>query len=120
MLSQLLDVGSCVTQHRGGSRPALPAGLRDPGPHTIREPDALCPTGSAADLCKMAMIRIFAAVATSPTLTARSVREQPACPGPGPAPAPASPRAAAGGLLFWGCLCAHTSRKRSHPSHFPP
>uniref|UniRef100_A0A287AU31 DNA polymerase nu n=1 Tax=Sus scrofa TaxID=9823 RepID=A0A287AU31_PIG len=29
--------------------------------------------GSAADLCKMAMIRIFAAVATSPTLTARLV-----------------------------------------------
>nr|XP_040148742.1 DNA polymerase I-like isoform X2 [Ictidomys tridecemlineatus] len=28
--------------------------------------------GSAADLCKMAMIRIFSAVATSPTLTASS------------------------------------------------
>lgn len=32
-------------------------------------------TGSAADLCKLAMIRIFAAVATSPTLTARSVKK---------------------------------------------
>nr|XP_036847916.1 DNA polymerase nu [Manis javanica] len=31
--------------------------------------------GSAADLCKMAMIRIFAAVATSPTLTARLVAQ---------------------------------------------
>ena len=32
------------------------------------------PTGSAADLCKMAMTHIFAAVAASRTLTARSVR----------------------------------------------
>nr|XP_027796985.1 DNA polymerase nu [Marmota flaviventris] len=31
--------------------------------------------GSAADLCKMAMIRIFSAVATSPTLTARLVAQ---------------------------------------------
>nr|KAF6501985.1 DNA polymerase nu [Molossus molossus] len=31
--------------------------------------------GSAADLCKMAMIHIFAAVATSPTLTARLVAQ---------------------------------------------
>ncbi|XP_052592158.1 DNA polymerase nu isoform X5 [Peromyscus californicus insignis] len=31
--------------------------------------------GSAADLCKLAMIRIFAAVATSPTLTARLVAQ---------------------------------------------
>ncbi|XP_038517694.1 DNA polymerase nu isoform X5 [Canis lupus familiaris] len=31
--------------------------------------------GSAADLCKMAMIRIFRAVATSPTLTARLVAQ---------------------------------------------
>nr|XP_025854657.1 DNA polymerase nu [Vulpes vulpes] len=31
--------------------------------------------GSAADLCKMAMIRIFTAVATSPTLTARLVAQ---------------------------------------------
>ncbi|KAK2489685.1 hypothetical protein MC885_015390, partial [Smutsia gigantea] len=56
--------------------------------------------GSAADLCKMAMIRIFAAVAISPTLTARSVSEWPACPGPGPVHGPACPRAQVGGLLF--------------------
>uniref|UniRef100_A0A452TL35 DNA polymerase nu n=1 Tax=Ursus maritimus TaxID=29073 RepID=A0A452TL35_URSMA len=31
--------------------------------------------GSAADLCKMAMIRVFAAVAASPTLTARLVAQ---------------------------------------------
>ncbi|GAB1289557.1 DNA polymerase nu [Apodemus speciosus] len=31
--------------------------------------------GSAADLCKLAMIHIFAAVATSPTLTARLVAQ---------------------------------------------
>ncbi|XP_058526353.1 DNA polymerase nu-like [Ochotona princeps] len=31
--------------------------------------------GSAADLCKMAMIRIFTAVATSPSLTARLVAQ---------------------------------------------
>ncbi|ELK36569.1 DNA polymerase nu [Myotis davidii] len=38
--------------------------------------------GSAADLCKMAMIHVFAAVAASPTLTARSVsKRQPAPPG---------------------------------------
>lgn len=41
----------------------------------------LCPTGSAADLCKMAMVHIFAAVATSPTLTARSVSERRPLPG---------------------------------------
>lgn len=47
------------------------------------------PAGSAADLCKMAMIHIFAAVTASPTLTARSVsKRRPAhpagtCPGRG-------------------------------------
>ncbi|KAB1282333.1 hypothetical protein Cadr_000002375 [Camelus dromedarius] len=48
-----------------------------PGPRAAR---------SAADLCKMAMIRIFTAVAASPTLTARSVSERVASP-PGPSPA---------------------------------
>lgn len=38
------------------------------------ETESFVSIGSAADLCKMAMIRIFSAVATSPTLTARSVR----------------------------------------------
>ncbi|XP_073895336.1 DNA polymerase nu isoform X2 [Macaca fascicularis] len=52
--------------------------------------------GSAADLCKLAMIRVFTAVATSRTLTARSVG------GGQPAWAPALPRAWMGGLVFCG------------------
>lgn len=72
-------VGSCTTQpgklQRAGhlARPRL---------HGVGETEPFVPTGSAADLCKMAMIHIFAAVATSPTLTARSVSEWPV---PGPA-----------------------------------
>ena len=54
---------------------------------TAPELEPFGPTGSAADLCKMAMIHVFTAVATSPTLTARSVSELPA-PRPGPRTCP--------------------------------
>ncbi|XP_035312834.1 DNA polymerase nu isoform X4 [Cricetulus griseus] len=46
--------------------------------------------GSAADLCKLAMIRIFAAVATSPTLTARSSQKNHGVLATGAEPGPAA------------------------------
>lgn len=81
-------------------QPARPGGGLQAGPHTVPEPEPFGSTGSAADLCKMAMIRIFTAMATSPTLTARSVSEPPVpgtCPpwrgvGLPPTPAPALPQ----------------------------
>lgn len=64
------------------SRPCRPVPAAGPRPRVTREAAPLVSAGSAADLCKMAMIHVFAAVAASPTLTARSVSERPAGLGP--------------------------------------
>lgn len=76
------------------------------------------PAGSAADLCKMAMIHIFAAVAASPTLTARSVSERRP-----PHPASACPCSAQGGgggtALRLAGKCTTSSHPPLHLSHPP-
>uniref|UniRef100_A0A8C6B6G3 DNA polymerase nu n=1 Tax=Monodon monoceros TaxID=40151 RepID=A0A8C6B6G3_MONMO len=67
----------CVVSIMGRRRPLPRIRARDPQLRAQAERQAVnfVVQGSAADLCKMAMIHLFTAVATSPILTARLVAQ---------------------------------------------